>query len=154
MEPDGSGLISGAIGALTAIMGWGDGVPPVSPTDPMPGGAVVALQVGEDDFIIHPDQVASVQALVDERTRAPHVLLILTADAAQRFGQITAAHIGDPMDLSVCGDVLMSPVIQEAITGGQIMIAGGFTIEETTELANIIAGDAPCSSNQNDSDQK
>jgi preprotein translocase subunit SecD len=44
----------------------------------------------------------------------------------------------------VCDQVLMSPVIQEPITGGQIVITGNFTSDETTLLVSQISGSTPC----------
>lgn len=40
--------------------------------------------------------------------------------------------------------VLMSPTIQEPISGGEIVIAGNFTPEETERYANQISGSIPC----------
>lgn len=142
MEPDGTGLIGGILGALTGLMGWGDSAPP--PVFPMPGATVIELRVNGDTLSLSPEQIETVQPDIDEQTGAPQIGLTLSSDAALQFGQITAAHVGERMDLSVCGDVVMSPIIQTPILGGQIVIMGGFTVEETETYARIIAGDVPC----------
>lgn len=141
MEPDGSGLIGGFIAALTGIMGWGNDAPPVYP---LPGATVIELRVEGDALSLAPAQVLSVQPDVNAQTGAPQIGLTLTREAAEAFGRITSLHVGDRMDLSVCGDILMTPVIREPILGGQIVISGDFTVEETETYAGMIAGVIPC----------
>ena len=141
MGPAGFGIIA----VLTAIVsGVGSPNPPSTLLPPQTGGAEIVLRVSGEVFSIPAEQISAVQPVVNEMTGVPQIDLTFDTTAAARFGEITAAHLGQPMDLVVCDQVLMSPVIQEAITGGRIVISGNFTVEETTEIAQRIAGQIPC----------
>lgn len=151
MEPDGSGLIGGFIAALTGIMGWGDAEPPAFPR---PGATVIELRVDEETLRLAPGQILSVQPDRNGQTGEPQIGLTLTEEASDAFGRITSAHVGDRMDLSVCGDVVMSPVIRSPILGGQIVVSGNFTVEETETYARIIAGEIPCAPERPETETK
>ena len=141
MGPAGFGIVS----VVTAIVsGTGNPNPPSAMLSPPTGGAEIVLRVAGEVFSIPAEQISAVQPVVNEMTGLPQIDLTFDAAAAARFGEITAGHLGQPMDLVVCDQVLMSPVIREAITGGRIMISGNFTLEETTEIAQRLAGHIPC----------
>lgn len=76
----------------------------------------------------------------DEQTRAKQnvVELYLTDDAAERFYEYTADHIGDTLAIYYNNELLSDPVIQSAISGGVATISGSYTKEETERLASFI----------------
>ncbi|WP_306044392.1 hypothetical protein [Nioella sp. MMSF_3534] len=141
MEPEGLGFLSGLVTALGGLVGATD-------TAPQPGGAVIELRVSGQEFIVPPEHILAVLASVNDITQMPQLELSFDASGATLFAEITAAHIGQEMDLVVCDQVLMSPVIQEPITGGQIVITGNFTVDETTLLASQISGSTPCDTSE------
>lgn len=141
MEPEGLGFLSGLVTALGGLAGATDTAPPPAP---QPGGAVIELRVSGQEFAIPPEHILAVLAGVNDITQMPQLELSFDDSGAALFAEITAAHIGEAMDLVVCDQVLMSPVIQEPITGGQIVITGSFTSDETTLLASQISGSTPC----------
>ena len=63
------------------------------------------------------------------------VLFELTPEGSIIFSKFTAANVGKMLAIVLDKEVISSPVINEAITGGQGSISGNFTIETANELA-------------------
>jgi preprotein translocase subunit SecD/SecD/SecF fusion protein len=61
---------------------------------------------------------------------------------ARRFGEATAANIGRPFAIILDGKVISAPRINSAITGGSGIIEGSFTIQEASEMVNLLNGGA------------
>lgn len=81
---------------------------------------------------------------LDPSTGIPHVALQFNEEGADLFGDLTAAHVGEPIAIFLDGEVLSSPVVQTAIYGGQAIITGDFTLEEAKTLAQRLnAGALP-----------
>jgi protein-export membrane protein SecD len=59
----------------------------------------------------------------------------LKPEAAETFGQYTAAHVGQFLCIVLDKSVISCPRIQEPIPGGQGSISGAFTLEEARQLA-------------------
>ncbi len=57
---------------------------------------------------------------------------------AAEFGEMTSRHVGDPMDILVCGKLMSSPVIMEPIRAGSGQISGGLQMEEAQIIAEKI----------------
>lgn len=61
---------------------------------------------------------------------------------ARRFGEATANNIGRPFAIVLDGQVISAPTIISAITGGTGQITGSYTIEEASEMVNLLNGGA------------
>lgn len=61
---------------------------------------------------------------------------------ARRFGEATAANIGKPFAIILDGKVISAPNIKSAITGGSGIIEGSFSIQEASEMVNLLNGGA------------
>ena len=61
---------------------------------------------------------------------------------ARRFGDATAQNIGKPFAIILDGVVISAPNIRSAITGGSGIIEGSFTIQEASEMVNLLNGGA------------
>jgi len=61
---------------------------------------------------------------------------------ARRFGDATAQNIGKPFAIILDDVVISAPNIRSAITGGSGIIEGVFTIEEASEMVNLLNGGA------------
>lgn len=70
----------------------------------------------------------------------PGVSVNLTAEAAAAFCTLTGENIGRSLAVVADGQILIAPVIQEAICGGGIVISGNFTKEEAARLADALTG--------------
>ena len=58
------------------------------------------------------------------------------------LADLTKARLGQPLDLSIDGDVVSSPVVQTPIEGGRVQVTGAFSREETQAIAVRLA--SPC----------
>ena len=56
--------------------------------------------------------------------------LEFTDEGGAKFADLTARNIGRPISILLDGEVLTSPVVQEAITGGKAQISGSRSMEE------------------------
>ena len=66
------------------------------------------------------------------------VELDLTEEGTEKFAEATQANVGNQIAIVYDGETISSPVVNEAITGGQAYITGDFTYEEAENLASTI----------------
>lgn len=64
--------------------------------------------------------------------------LEFTDEGGAKFADLTARNIGRPISILLDGEVLTSPVVQEAITGGKAQISGSRNMEEAEHLAILL----------------
>ncbi len=65
----------------------------------------------------------------------PAISFSLTSDGAQLFGDMTAKSIGKTITIQLDGTELMSPKVDEAIYGGNILVTGSFTQDQAETYA-------------------
>lgn len=68
----------------------------------------------------------------------PVVGLDFTAEGGKKFAILTSQNIGKQISISLDGEVLTSPVVNEAITGGKAQISGSRSMEEAEHLAILL----------------
>ena len=68
--------------------------------------------------------------------------LEFTDEGGAKFADLTARNIGRPISILLDGEVLTSPVVQEAITGGKAQISGSRSMEEAEHLAILLRSGA------------
>src|SRR5690606_5899120 len=70
----------------------------------------------------------------------PAVSIRLDREGARLFADMTAryAMTQQPIPIVLDGDVLVAPVPREAITTGEAIITGGFSLDEARELAVLL----------------
>jgi preprotein translocase subunit SecD len=74
----------------------------------------------------------------------PLVTVKFNEEGAKLFADITRANVGRQLGIFLDGELLSSPVINEAITGGTAVISGQFTAEEAQALSkNLSFGALP-----------
>ncbi len=78
---------------------------------------------------------------VDEAYK-PAISFKLTSEGGQLFGDKTAECIGQAITITLDGEVLMSPTVNEAIYGGQVLVTGDFTAEEAENIALMLQSGA------------
>lgn len=66
------------------------------------------------------------------------VELTLTSEGAEVFADMTSANVGNILPIVYDEQVISSPVVNEAITGGKATISGQSTFEEADQLATFI----------------
>ncbi len=66
------------------------------------------------------------------------VSLKMTDEAAETFGELTAASIGSTIPIVYDGEIISNPTVNEAIYGGEAVIEGMASFEEAEALASQI----------------
>ncbi len=87
------------------------------------------------------DQISSARVGADQNGN-PAIDLVFKADGARLFADYTAAHVGSYFAITLDGVVVSAPVIQNAITGGEVEITGaglgGFGADTANGLVAVI----------------
>jgi len=78
---------------------------------------------------------------VDENYK-PAISFKLTSEGGQIFGDKTAECIGRSITIMLDGEILMSPTVDEAIYGGQVLVTGSFTEEEAENISLMLQSGA------------
>lgn len=74
----------------------------------------------------------------------PIVSIVFDEEGSKLFEKITSEHTGESLAIFLDGQIISSPRINEAISGGRAIISGGFTPEEARGLAqNLNFGALP-----------
>ena len=92
--------------------------------------------------VISGDNLVDAQPQFDNQSNQPIVLFTLDRLGAQKFGKITTENIGRRLAIVLDNSVISAPQIREAITGGTGTISGGFSFQESTDLALLLRSGA------------
>ena len=68
----------------------------------------------------------------------PTVNLEFTDEGARKFADVTARNVGKQIAITLDGEILTNPVVQEAITGGRAQITDERTMEDANHLAILL----------------
>lgn len=80
----------------------------------------------------------------DNITSEPTVVLSFNDEGSEIFKELTERNVGKPLPIYIDGELISSPVVEEAIPGGEARISGKFTQEEAQKLVrNLNAGALP-----------
>ena len=98
-------------------------------------------------YIVEESPVVSGEDLVDaqpsfDQNGAPAVSFRFDTTGARKFGDYTAANIGQPFAIVLDDEVISAPVIQSHIPGGSGIITGSFSVEDSTRLAVLLRAGA------------
>ena len=74
----------------------------------------------------------------DSQTGKPQVALQFTQEGADLFAKITERNIGKPVGIFIDSMMISAPTVQQAITDGNAVINGNFTVDEAKKLATSI----------------
>jgi preprotein translocase subunit SecD len=117
----------------------------------MPAGAgnelVPSLDEAGQFYVLEQAPVVTGEELVDaqpafDQNGRPAVNFRFNPTGARKFGDYTAANIGNPFAIVLDNEVISAPVIQSHIPGGSGIITGNFTVEESTQLAVLLRAGA------------
>ncbi|QXT39916.1 SecDF P1 head subdomain-containing protein [Gymnodinialimonas ceratoperidinii] len=104
----------------------------------------LTLSSPSDSYAVRPDEVLSISPGTSPHTGAVIINLAFGPDLAAWIEVETGEHIGETIEISVCGEVITAPTVQVPIAGGNIQIHGGFTKTEAETMAARILGEIPC----------
>ncbi len=77
-------------------------------------------------------------------TGQPLIGIDFNAEGAKLFAEITQRNVGKPVAILLDGEVISSPTVQEAITGGKAQISGTMSYQEVQRLVSLFnAGALP-----------
>ncbi len=83
-----------------------------------------------------------VQAQPSFQDGAPVVSFKLNAIGSRRFCEVTTQNINKPFAVVLDGEVITAPNINSAICGGQAIISGNFTVQESSDLSLLLRAGA------------
>jgi len=80
----------------------------------------------------------------DQTGRQWHVNFVFNDKGANKFGKLTSGMVGEPLGIFFDNELVSSPTVNTAITGGEGYIEGSFTKEEAQNMVNLLnAGALP-----------
>ncbi|MBY4894133.1 hypothetical protein KUL25_15355 [Rhodobacteraceae bacterium N5(2021)] len=97
-----------------------------------------------DTYEAMTEEIIEARVAVSPFTGGHVINLTFGPGLALWFGAETGEHLGERIALSVCGEVITDPTVQEAITGVELQISGSFQKAEAENIAARIRGDIPC----------
>ena len=95
----------------------------------------------EEAPVVTGEELTDAQPSFDQNNR-PAVNFSFDVTGARKFGEYTAANIGEPFAIVLDNKVISAPTIQSAISGGSGIITGNFSLEESTNLAVLLRAGA------------
>ena len=88
--------------------------------------------------------ITGAQMIFNQTTGAPEVSVQFNTEGSQIFARMTAADVGKPIAIFLDGNLIEAPVVQQAITDGNALISGNFTVATARTLVqNLNAGALP-----------
>jgi preprotein translocase subunit SecD len=116
------------------ITGWTSAAVVMLATGVVAAEPVLVISFSNARLEFGPGDIVEAMLVFDQKNR-PVVAFRMSAEKARAFGALTANHIGEKVDLIVCGKIMSSPVIQTPILSGSGLVSGGLTSGETKTLA-------------------
>ena len=142
MEPETGGLLGAIIGAVTGIADDGGATRDVPIVEAPAEYQPLAISAAGQTMELGPASLSDVSLQLDPW---PAILLEFRPRPAAMLASMTVRAVGQPMELSVCGELVMQPIIQETITRGAVQITGSdFSTEDLLRIAQRISGELPC----------
>ncbi|NMC99051.1 MAG: protein translocase subunit SecDF, partial [Bacteroidales bacterium] len=74
----------------------------------------------------------------DNMTNEPQVSMSMNGEGAKEWARLTRENVGRQIAIVLDNYVYSFPVVRQEIKGGNSSISGGFTLEEATDLANVL----------------
>ena len=115
--------------------------PAIAPTESAP--IVMAFGRGterERKFEICADRIKSTEIHFDGNHGRMSLSVVFVEDAQKELGELTARSVGRQVPIIFEGEVVTSPIVQEPILGGAIMITGIDTVAELERLERAARG--------------
>ncbi|MBA4348450.1 MAG: protein translocase subunit SecD [Thermodesulfovibrio sp.] len=88
------------------------------------------------------DLLAEARVNIDQRFNEPYVSVTFNSAGAKIFEDITGKNVKKRLAIILDGNIYSAPAIQEKIGGGNAQITGGFTMDESKDLAIILRAGA------------
>lgn len=115
---------------------------PASVLDIIGTPAHLEFRTPDGEVVITGDDVQSATAVTDAAGSEYKVRLVLNESGKEAFAKATSENIGKTISIYLDDDVISSPRVNSAITGGEAVIEGNFTLDSARELASLIQSGA------------
>ena len=115
---------------------------PASVLDIIGTPAHLEFRTTDGEVVITGDDVQSATAVTDAAGSEYKVRLVLNESGKEDFAKATSENIGKTISIYLDDDVISSPRVNSAITGGEAVIEGNFTLDSARELASLIQSGA------------
>lgn len=96
-------------------------------------GQAIELHVIQESLTLQKADIKSAEAKSDQGLWTVHI--VLTDEAAKKFGEITTRAVRKKMQIVVENRILMAPIVMNPIMKGEVAISGNFTEAEAREIA-------------------
>ncbi len=83
-------------------------------------------------------QLSRATVTFSPQTNAPQVSLVFNDEGKTLFAELTARNIERPLGIFLDEQILSAPTVQQAITSGEAVISGDFTVQEVKNLVNLL----------------
>ncbi|UBM57369.1 protein translocase subunit SecDF [Marinilongibacter aquaticus] len=94
------------------------------------------------------DVITNARQEYDPLTGRPDVSMQMNATGARKWRDLTAANVGQQVAIILDNYVYSAPNVNQEISGGNSSISGNFSLEEASDLANVLkAGKLPAPTN-------
>ncbi|WP_147613821.1 protein translocase subunit SecD [Treponema pectinovorum] len=84
------------------------------------------------------NHVKSAQVSRDQTTGQTEVNFSLDSEGATIFAEFTGAHVGERLAIVNDNKVKSAATIRQAITGGNVSLSGGFSVEEAQNIQKVL----------------
>jgi protein-export membrane protein SecD len=98
--------------------------------------------VVERRIMVNGDRLKTARQDNDPQTNEPDIHFSFDTVGAKEFGDATSANVNRRFAIVLDNQIITAPVIRGPILGGEGDITGNFTMQEATDLANIIQSGA------------
>lgn len=108
-----------------------------NPNAPL-GLYAIKLVPGKDGAMLEGDQITEAGRDYDQLTGKPEVRMTFNNTGERLFRKLTAENVGGFIAIVMDDRVYSAPSVAQEIGGGSCSISGSFTMDEATDLANIL----------------
>jgi SecD/SecF fusion protein len=108
-----------------------------NPNAPL-GVYAIKLVPGKEGAMLEGDQIVEAGRDYDQLNGKPEVTMTFNATGERLFKRLTGENVGGYIAIVLDDRVYSAPSVAQEIAGGRCSISGSFTLEEATDLANIL----------------
>lgn len=119
-----------------------------STLDSADAAAIAQIQAQQDAYFkstgLTGAMLSRAQVDFDQTTGQPQVAIKFNSEGSKLFSEITKRNINKPLAIYLDGAIISAPLVNVAITTGDAVISGSFTLDEAKNLAERLnAGALP-----------
>lgn len=108
-----------------------------NPNAPL-GVYAIKLVPGKDGAMLEGDQIVEAGRDYNQMTGKPEVTIAFNNTGERLFRKLTADNVGGFIAIVLDNRIYSAPSVSQEIGGGRCSISGSFTLEEATDLSNIL----------------